>query len=190
MRTWMTKAAATAAVAVPLAAIVTVADATPASAALYPSGCQSPARGDWDDNCWVGYQYSSNSNMVLGVQTMVRLYSVPGGWCYTTRFLARDGVYGDATKNAIKRWQEGWNLNASPSVTVDGVVGSQMWSVWDTRIQSFYSYTSSGYKYYRNAPQADSCVEDARSFFRMQESGMQYWQVLAPGGGSWAYMIA
>lgn len=175
------------AVVAPIAAATAVVPADIAGATNYPSGCSTLAAGGWSDNCWVGYGYSETSYMVTASQTVSRLY--PHFYCYFTPFLARDGVYGTSTKNAIKLWQEGYNDFTGAGLAEDGVVGTQTWAVWDNWIAStHYSYTDGGYKYYRNDVVSCPLLEDTRAFFRSGSSSPYYWEVLLSGGTTWAYM--
>ncbi len=152
-----------------------------------PSGCHDPSWGGWTYNCWVGYGASTNSSLVAGAQTIARLY--PHYYCNNTSFLQRDGIYGDATKNAVKRWQQGYNAYTGAGIAETGAVESSTWSALDTFITQHYSFAYNGWKYYTN--DITGCpVEDTAAFFRSNTSS-GHWNVLLPGNpGSYAYMYS
>jgi hypothetical protein len=95
-----------------------------AGATIYPSNCVADARSleptapfnpiPWQDYCWVGPSWSSNSTYVTAVQSEIK------GEGYFSGCL--DGVYGSATATGIS------NFQSSRGLTPDGLVGNQTWS--------------------------------------------------------------
>lgn len=170
--------------------------ASPAEADTnHPAGCSTTSTAGWQPNCWVGYGYDQTGRHVMAVQTVVRLYP-NNHFCFLTSGLARDGVFGPSTKNAVKDWQYGTGGQSGSgfgaSLTPDGIVGGQTWDRMFSVVTAGTMSTIGGYKQFRNDAfyASELCLssEVRRAWFRMSQSSFN-WQLVKPGG-TWTNMYA
>jgi peptidoglycan hydrolase-like protein with peptidoglycan-binding domain len=126
-----------------IAGVQIVNPATASANTLYPSGCQTTAYDNpygatpnWGWNCYVGYSYVNNAQMVVGVQNVLQSFALYGG--------ALDGQFGSGTFNALKSYQQAKGLNQ------DGVCGPSTWKNLQTELHAngsdmVWDYFTSGF---------------------------------------------
>lgn len=108
---------------------------------IYPGGCTNwayqglnnnpPRWVSWGSNCWLGKKYLAHANFVTGVQRVLRSAGYHPG--------TADGVFGDQTETAVKKYQSNRGLNS------DGVVGNYTWSALAVDTVWQYDYASCSY---------------------------------------------
>jgi hypothetical protein len=120
-----------------------------ANGTINPPHCdQTAVGGNWDGtngdgigNCWVGDNYTHDSNFTEGIQLMLRdlgFYPDSGPF---------DGKWGPLTKSGVEQLQQ---LVGLP---VDGIVGHQTWGQTSSPVGGFQKnlhldYLYQGYYYY------------------------------------------
>lgn len=135
----------------------TVAVSPPASAALYPSGCNSWATfAPLSDNCWLGKSSSyinSNAGFIYGIQWAIGAAD-PNGAVYTSDFTA--GV-----EKLVGAYQQ------SEGLGVDGIVGTNTWG----HLHSDLLGQNCGNGFF--SPPGHSCSDPA--IFYLRSSTVRFW---------------
>ncbi|HMJ75176.1 MAG TPA: hypothetical protein VK507_04345 [Iamia sp.] len=155
-----------------------------------PSGCRQRAFQDlWEQNCWVGINYSDWSNLVLGVETAAKYFPPVSctNWFSSSGVhhhynFTRDGKYDNhPDRDLVIDWQQMYDVTQ----TGDGIVGSSTWFEMEYARENFLGGVSAVgtlYKYY------DGCADQDVFAMKLTAPDVGIWKILQPGGGTWPEM--
>ncbi|MGW2706567.1 peptidoglycan-binding domain-containing protein [Streptomyces sp. NPDC001340] len=107
---------------------LTVAAVTGAVVPAAAHAPRSPAASSGPTSAAYYCGYYSGSALTVYGHTGNRVYEVQ---CLLTRVgyrLSLDGIFGTATRGAVKDFQQTWNSMTGAHLAVDGKVGSQTWA--------------------------------------------------------------